>query len=622
MYLDMKDKWITIKEHVVQGIESLFPITTPKGSVELVSLSMKEPPGGIAEQREALLRGDSLTAPIHGTFRLLDATGAVKDTAKIKVLDLPIVTHRGTFVVQGKDYSVFNQMRLRPGVYTTKSEESGDVTSRFNLGKGLGFKIELNANEGVFYVRFDKSKASTSNPKIPLYSLIRILGMPDDAIKHAWGDRIFAINTAKSHLVEDGKKLVELTVYVTKRTGNDVADIRDYFDGTQLNADTTKVTLGTGYAKVEAGAMLDATKKMVNVYSEKDTGDDMDSLLFKEILSVEDHLMLRIQKGLKESGMLVKIKRSISEGKDLRKIIPPNLLTKLLETFFTSSSLAAPQTEINPIEILEMGHKITAMGEGGIKSEHGIPMSARNLHPSHFGYLDPVRTTESTRVGVDLRTTEQSVVKNRNIYSKFIDKQGNRVELRPIDLSGKTVGFSGQTGKKIVRAMVNGDMKEVPSTAVDYWMENAKDMFTYTTNLIPFMHNDQGNRITMASRYLTQAVPLVHREAPLVQISAKDSIHGTVQKHLGTEYFSPKAPEDGIITDIEDGFIQVNDKKVDIYSNFPMNYKTYIHMQPLVKVGDKVHTGQILAESNFTKDGSLALGTNMRVAYVPYKGWN
>ena len=145
-------------------------------------------------------------------------------------------------------------------------------------------------------------------------------------------------------------------------------------------------------------AMLDASAKIIRVYNNKDDEDDLDSLLFKEVLAVEDHLMLRIEKKAKEEGLVYKLISKLDQGRPLRSIILPNLLTKLVEGFFTKSSLSAPQTEINPIEILETNHKITAMGEGGITSERSIPMNARNLHPSHFGFLDPVRTTESERV--------------------------------------------------------------------------------------------------------------------------------------------------------------------------------------------------------------------------------
>ena len=619
MYLNVQDKWVSIKQHITTGIQSLFPVTTNKGSIDLISVEFKEPDTSIAVQRDTLISGQSLTCNVYGTFVKRDAAGKELERAKVKILDLPVVTHRGTFIVLGKDYAVFNQLRLKPGVYTKKSEDSGDVTTSFNLGKGLGFKLLLSPSDGVFYVRFDKSKASASTIKIPLYSLLKVLGISDDELKHRWGDKIYANNVGKSHLIEDAHKLVQATVYEGKRTGNDVDDLRNYFRGTALDNETTKVTLGNSYDKVEAGALLDAASKMVRVYSGSENEDDMDSLLFKEVLSVEDHLMLRIEKGIKETNNINKIKAALVNGKPLRECIPTNFLTRLIETFFTKSSLSSPQSEINPIEVLETNHKITAMGEGGIKSEHGIPMSARNLHPSHFGFLDPVRTTESTRVGVDLRTTQGAVVKNRSIYAPFLDRRGNKVMVKPLDLAGKVIGFSGQEGKKTVRVLYKGEMLEMPREKVDYWMDDPKDTFTYTSNLTPFMHNDQGNRITMASRFETQAVPLVDRDEPFVQVKNGDS---SVEHDIGASFLSPVAPEDGTVTEVTDNYIKVNDKKVDIYHIHPLNLKTFLTMYPTVKVGEKVKKGQRLADSNFTKNGTLALGANLNTAYISYKGWN
>ena len=619
MYLDVKEKWVSIKQHVTSGIQSLFPIKVPNGTIDLLSVEFKEPDISTAIQRDTLLEGKSLTCNVYGNFIKRDINGKEVDRAKVKIMDLPVVTHRGTFIVLGKDYAVFNQMRLKPGVYTKKSEESGEVTTSFNLGKGLGFKLLMSPSDGVFYIRFDKSKASSSTIKVPLYSLLKILGVSDGEIKQRWGDRIFEANTSKSHLIEDAHKLVQSTVYEGNRTGKDIEDLRNYFSGTMLDTETTKVTLGTGYGKVEGHTLLDAASKMVRVYNGKENEDDMDSLLFKEVLGVEDHLMLRIEKGIKETNVIPKIKRALSEGKPLRECIPTNMLSKLMESFFTKSSLSSPQAEINPIEVLETNHKITAMGEGGITSEHGIPMNARNLHPSHFGFLDPVRTTESTRVGVDLRTTHNAVVTNRAIYTTFLNKSGKEVLVKPVDLAGKVVGFAGQDGKKVVRVLYNGDMLEMPREKVDYWMKDAKDTFTDTSNLTPFMHNDQGNRITMASRFETQAVPLVNREAPLVQV--KDGT-ASVERNIGMNFLTPKAPIDGVVTEVADSYIMIGKEKIDLYYVHPLNEKTYLTMKPLVKVGDHVKKGQPLADSNFTDKGTLALGTNLNTAYIAYKGWN
>lgn len=624
MYLDNASQWQAIKKSVHDGIASLFPLSANTNMLTLDGVEVREPKtSSVKGQRDALLKGESMCAAVYCSFSLTDKHGRTLDRDKIKVLDLPILTQRGTFVVKGKDYSVFNQVRLKPGVYVRRAAESNAVSARFNLGKGLGFRINLDPATSVFTIQFDASKANAGGQsKIPLYSLLHSIGVSDQALAASWGDAVLEANRGKvkDHMTEDIKKIVNLCVYSKERTGNDAADLLNYFDKTILSGETTKVTLGNAYGKVSAGAMIDACKKLVRVYTNKEDEDDMDSLLFKEVLGAEDHIMLRIAKGAKiANGPLFKIRRKLDTAKHVRDCVPNSFLSKIIESFFTSSSLSSPQSEINPIEILETGSKVTAMGEGGIQSEHGVPMSARNLHPSHFGYIDPVRTTESLRVGVDNRLTHGAVVKGRNIYSKFVDKNGKEVMLKPLDLVGKTIGFPDQS-TPIVKAMRGGEIVSVPRTEVNYWMDKPRDMFALTPNLVPFLHNDQGNRITMSSRFLTQAVPLVHREAPLVQVQGETG--RSFERELATDKFSPTAPEDGIVRAITDDYIQINNTKVDIYTHFPLNYKCQINMYPKVKIGDHVKKGQLLADSNFSKDGTLALGTNLRTAYVSYKGYN
>lgn len=573
MYLNTEQKWASILQNVQKGIKSIFPIEAKTGKIELLSLEVpNKTSASIGNQKTKLLSGTSLSVPIYANLRLVRNNGKT-ETGRVKILDLPVLTDRGTFIVQGKDYSVFNQVRLKPGVFVRHVNDSDAVFADFNLGRGLGFEIHMD-NNGVFFVKFDKSKLSSSSKRIPLYSLLSALGTSDMEMSAVWGNKILEVNKAKAKPSEDIKQIVNTVIYPTKRTGNDSRDLQDYFKETALTPETTKVTLGTGYSSVTPKTLLDASAKIVKVYNNKEEEDDLDSLLFKEVLGVEDHLMLRIEKKAKEEGLIYKVMNKIDGGYPLKSIILPNFLTKLVEGFFTKSSLSAPQSEINPIEILETSHKVTSMGEGGIGSDRAIPMNARNLHPSHFGYIDPVRTTESERVGVDLRTTNSTVIKDRNIYSEFIDKNGKKVMLKPMDLAGKTVGFPNQDGKPHVRALVNNQMKEVPRNQVDYWLPSSSDMFTITTNLVPFLHNDQGNRVTMAGRMVTQAVPLVNREAPLVKIKDQTGQYKSIQERYGKEFFVPRAPEDGTVTRVTDDYIELNGKtKIEIYNNFPLNLK-------------------------------------------------
>lgn len=572
MYLNTSDKWADILKKVEQGIKNVFPIEGKTGKIECLRVDIpNKANASIDNQKSKLLSGNSLSTPVYGEFKLTRKNGKT-ESARIKILDLPVLTSRGTFIVQGKDYSVFNQVRLKPGVYVRRTNDSDAVFADFNLGKGLGFEIHMD-NTGVFSIRFDKSKLSTSSKKIPLYALLNTLGVSDTQLAATWGDELLKVNKAKSRGDADVQQIVEQVIYPAKRTGNNVADLREYFKTNELNAETTSVTLGMPTKTVTPEAILAASAKIVKVYNNKEEEDDLDSLLFKEVLSVDDHLMLRIEKKAKEEGLIYKIMNRIDQDYQLKSILLPNMFTKLIEGFFTKSSLSAPQTEINPIEILETNHKITAMGEGGIGNDRAIPMSARNLHPSHFGYLDPVRTTESERVGIDLRTTLNTQVKNRNIYGEFIDRNGKKVMLKPMDLVGKVIGFPNQDRKPIVRAMIGNHMKDVPREKVDYWMARASDMFTITTNLVPFLHNDQGNRITMAGRMVTQAVPLVHREAPLVQIRDQSGRYNTIQERYGKDFFVPKAPHDGVVTAVTSKYIMIDQTKVEIYENFPLNLK-------------------------------------------------
>lgn len=622
MYLDTTQKWQAILKKVGEGIRRVFPIEAKTGKIELLNVSIPDNvKATISNQKDHILAGKSLGTPVYAELRLVRNSGR-SETAKIKVLDLPILTERGTFIVLGKDYSVFNQTRLKPGVYVKKPEGSNETFAAFNLGKGLGFKIFMDKN-GLFTVVFDKSALSTSAKKLPLYPVLRLLGASDTDMEIAWGKEIAALNKADAAGRNDEvlQEVVNKVIYPTKRTGDNVKDLKDYFKGNILNPETTKVTLGTEADSVNYKVVLEASKKVMRVYANEEEEDDLDSLLFKEVLGVEDHLMLRIEKKFKESGLLYKIQNKIDTGAELRQIIMPNLFSKLIETFFTTSSLSAPQTEINPIEILETNHKITPMGEGGIRTDRGIPLNARNLHPSHMGYLDPVRTPESERVGIDLRSTLNTTIKNRSIYTKFIDRKGNIVELKPMDTYGKVIGFPGQEKEPVVRAIQNNRTIQVTRDRVDYWLPASSDMFTVTTNLVPFLHNNQGNRVTMAGRMVTQAVPLVHREAPLVQVKDQSGAFNTLQERYGKEFFVPRAPHAGEVTEVKDDYIKIDHTKVEIYHNFPLNQKTFITMYPLVKVGDRVRKGQVLADSNFTKGGELALGTNVNVAYLPYKGY-
>jgi DNA-directed RNA polymerase beta subunit len=213
-------------------------------------------------------------------------------------------------------------------------------------------------------------------------------------------------------------------------------------------------------------------------------------------------------------------------------------------------------------------------------------------------------------------------------------KKGKMVSVSPAEAAQAVVSFRDQYTEKKgklhprsrnVKASAKGKISVVPAKDVDYVIPSAQAMYGVASNMIPFLQNDQGNRTMTAGKMMTQALPLVSRESPLVRVVAgKDATFETISGQA----FSHKSPVSGTVMKVTEDEVQVKDSKgkkhtINLYRDFPLNSKTaFLDSETKVKKGDKVKKGQIVADTNFTKDGDLALGVNANIAYVPYKGYN
>jgi len=248
----------------------------------------------------------------------------------------------------------------------------------------------------------------------------------------------------------------------------------------------------------------------------------------------------------------------------------------------------------------------------------------------------PIWSGNSFSVGVDLRAAIGARRDDHgNLYAPVLDvKTGKSTYLKAADMTKSVVAFPGETvgPGKLVDAMDHGQVKRVPSDQVTHQIEHVADLYGPTSNLLPLLYGIQGNRVLMASKHQGQAMPLVHREAPLVQ--SESWRPGVSMERELVRQVVPVATHAGVVTKIDDDYIHLSSAhdsdvrtaadhvKLPYDQNFPLAAKTELHNTVTVKPGDKVEAGQPLAESNFTKDGVLALGTNLRVAYMPYRGLN
>jgi DNA-directed RNA polymerase beta subunit len=256
--------------------------------------------------------------------------------------------------------------------------------------------------------------------------------------------------------------------------------------------------------------------------------------------------------------------------------------------------------------------------------------NSRNVQPSHFGYVDPVRAPESSKIGVDARISHRTMKgSDGKFYTHLRDKDGKEVPVSAETAARSVVAFPGELerGEPTVRAMVRSRQVEyVPRGEVDYELPSAGQMFSASSNLVPLISGIKGGRLLMGAKFVTQALPLRNAEAPLVQNLSET---GQSYDELYSEQVGAlRARERGVVTDVGKDGITVRyadglKETHELYENFPFNRRTFIHSTPTARIGDTVEKGQLLARSNYTDEkGTLAVGTNLRVAYMPYKGLN
>ena len=622
-----------IRDKVIEGITESFPMKSRNKIVEVVDVKVHPEDYTSNEQKDAILKGETLFENVKGTVRVKDRdSGKILDEAKNFMLaKVPWFTPRHTVIVGGNEYSISNMVRPKPGVYARK-RANGILEANFNVVGTQNFNITMDPEKGEPEIEYGTSR-------IPLYPILRKAGIDHSAIAKAWGGQLADVNQARLMKNSDAaiNKLYSKVIpaYLHKE-GTSIDDkskeIFARYALATMDPEVTKKTLGKAHSTVTPDSLLDASGKMLRIFRNDAEVDDRDNLDFKVLKSVDDFFKERVKLDAREVSRKVAIK--IETQPDIRKAIPSGVFTKGILQFINSSTLASVPTQTNPMELIDAALRVTALGEGGIGSERAIPMEARMIHPTQIGALDPIRTPESFRAGVDVRAAMMvHKDKDGNIYVPMLDMKhgGKPTFIRAGETLNNTVAFAGQPMKGHVDALVNGVVRRVAASTVDYQIPHSSAMYSPAANLIPFMESNQGNRLVMGSKYQTQALSLVDREEPYVQV--RSQVGKSFEHHMGS-IINPVASVSGTVEKVDGDFIYIRPDKdhksaakddlvrVSYDTYLPMAAKTYLHHTVTVKPGDKVTQGQQLAESNFTRDGKLALGKNLSVAYMPYYGAN
>ena len=642
MYQTPEEQFRAIGKEAISGIKDQFPFEGKQQTLVLNKIWLgdkaKDPTPDPDDLKDAKVRARTLGVEIYGDLSVKDAaTGQEKSRARqMKLATLPLPTGHYSFLVDGTEYQPHIQTRLKSGIFS-RYRQNGSLESMANLRKGSNFNITLDPASGSF-----KMQSGTTN--LPFYPIARMMGASDAQLESAWGKQLFDANktdTKASHRAV--KSLYNRVIYQGEHQGSSLSDhlkreeaLRAYYKDTEMDADVNKRTLGAGYTNVSSGAMVDMSRKLLSISRGQGEVDDRDALHFKEMYGPEDRL--------KEKLSHYKTKREISgsilrhskiDARNTPREIIGDTIARKIKNFFTSGTDFEATEENNPVNIISGYNKVTPIGEGGIGSLRAVPDATREVNDSHMGFLDPLHTPESNKVGVVLHTALGTKKRGRQLAAAAIDiKTGKDVELTPDKAENAVIAFPGQYSRArtgnllpkgpIIKVMNKGKMDQVPAEKVDVTIKGAQNMFDVATNLIPFVGSTQGTRGMTASKMSEQALPLVGREAPRIQVASGEASGSSMEEIVGNK-FSLSSPVAGRIAAIGDDGITVAAKngkqiKVKMMENYPLNQKQFLHHEPIVKVGDEVQQGSTLADTNFTRNGVLALGRPMRVAFMPYKG--
>ncbi|MFW5895176.1 MAG: hypothetical protein ACOCT9_00380, partial [archaeon] len=614
-----------MKKKMRKVLENMFPVEGNKQTLKLKEVSFGTTSKiDLDSQRELKLKNKTLAIPVRGRFTLWDnATGEKIDEKRVRIIRLPILTNRFTYLVDGNEYQASNQLRLKAGAYT-QIAQNGQVKTQVNVGNKPGFQLIMDPEDQIIYIK-------VGNARISLYAFLKGMGIKDSYMEKFLGKEILDTNRrekehrTKKAVMNFGKKIV----YSDYNDYDKIKkDIKAYFKDAEMNPETTEITLGERFERVNIDMLLHAAQKLIKVVREEDEEDDRDSLVFKKYLSVEDHLAEQLDKAKR------KIKRNVDNNvdrhEDIKKIVSPDLFNEPIKKFFTNSDLVAATEITNPLAALGNYRKVTIMGEGGITDPHQLTDDMININPTQLGFIDPVHTPESQKIGANLHLGALTGRKGEDLTTKVLDiDTGEIKEITPKELSESVVAFPDQYDRKKsefkkdkIKVMDHTEVEEVDKEKVEYVLLSDKNMFDHTTNLIPFLQNTQGNRAMMGGKMQEQALSLKHREPPLVQSAVKEN-GSSFEESLGHEE-SVYAPVSGEIISTDPLTIKTDDgdeRKIDLYKNFPLGGTSMIDTDLKVKEGDRVEKGDLLADTNFTKNGQMALGTNLNVAYMPYKGY-
>ena len=637
-----------LEEGLAEEIKNFSPITDYTDNLELHLLGdeykLKYPKYSINECKR---RDATYSVQVYVPARLINKENGTIKEQEVFIGDLPLMTDRGTFVINGAERVIVNQIVRSPGIYyKSETDKQGRRTYSSSLisNRGAWVKFETDKNDLV-WVRIDKTR------KIAAHVFLKAMGLSDsdiyNGLRHPeYLKKTFRVEgnyTIEESLIQmyaklrpgepatvnGGQQILYSRFFDPKRY--DLGKVGRYKLNKKLN-----LSIPENIRVLTPQDTLAAIDYLINLKFDVGEVDDIDHLGNRRVRSVGELLQNQVRVGLNRLERIVRERMTICDANSLtpNTLVNPKPIVAAIREFFGSSQLSQFMDQTNPLAELTHKRRISALGPGGLNRDRA-GFAVRDIHLSHYGRICPIETPEGPNAGlIGVLATHARINSYGFIETPYYKVENGKVVIKtlPIYLAADQEDeFRIAPGDTPIDELLEIKSDIVPVRYRQEFTTSRKDLVDYVavspiqvisiaTSLIPFLEHDDANRALMGSNMQRQAVPLLYPESPLIGTgleaqAARDS--GMVVVSL----------EDGVITYISANRICVtNNQGKEISYNLQKyqrsNQDTCINQRPSVWLGEEVVGGQVIADGAATEGGELALGQNILVAYVPWEGYN
>lgn len=656
-----------LDEGLLKAFKDISPIEDFTGNMtlEFIDYNFNE---DIATPDECKMRDMSYTAPLKVMARFVNKeTGEMKEQ-EVFMGDIPMMTDKGTFIINGTERVVVSQLVRSPGVYfdsdIDKKTERDIYMCKVIPTRGSWIELETD-KKNIAYVRIDRRR------KFLLSIFLKALGFgsnkdllklfepfdKENCIKNTLDKDI--TETEEEALIEVYKKLrpgepptvdsannlINSLFFNPKRY--DFGKVGRYKINQKL-MEEVDVETSVRLAAIDSKMGIDPDEKfilnsrdiflivkyLVQLIGGIGEVDDIDHFGNRRIRNIGELVQNQVRIGLSRMERVIKERMTTQ---DLDMITPKSLinirpLVASLKEFFGSGQLSQFLDQTNPLAEITHKRRLSALGPGGLSRERA-GFEVRDVHASHYGRMCPIETPEGPNIGLigSLATfatlneygfieTPYRKVEGGVVIDSIEYLSADQEEDFVVAQATEEIDSKGKFVKDKVQARLGDDIVSVEPKMVDYMDVSPRQLFSAAASLIPFLEHDDANRALMGSNMQRQAVPLIDTEPPLIGTGMEKEI----ARDSGTLIL---AKGEGIVKEVHADHIIIDYTKKKgvehkLYKFKRSNQGTCINQRPYVREGDKVRRGQVIADGPSTSSGELALGKNLRLAFMSWEGYN